>query len=151
MGELTGLLDILIDLFTKRNERHNRALRDIMDLSRDIEEFFVKYNLQEKNSDFRLISENIGQAKIEVITIAYKTRTRIKIAKDIKSKNLPPLLEEVHSDLEMVKRALFNPTLGNAVLGEAVSKLHKSFRQLTNELSNIDREAELAAREHVKR
>jgi len=50
----------------------------------------------------------------------------------------PPLLEDVYSDLEMVKRALFNPTLGNAVLGEVVSKLHKSFKQLINEVSNID-------------
>lgn len=160
MGELTGLLDILINLFTKRDERHNRALRDIMDLSRDIAEFFVKYNLQEKNSAFRLTPENMGQAKVAVITIAYKTRTRIKIAKDIKSKNLPPLLEEVHSDLEMVKRALFNPTLGNAVLDEVVSKLHKSFKQLINEASNIEaeearrrerKEIEQQAKEQTKR
>ena len=138
MGELTGLLDVLINLFTGRNERHNRALREIRDLSGAIEKFFVEYSLQEKNSDFRLIFKNIEQAKIDVTTIAYKTRTRIKIAKDIRGKDLPPLLEEVHSDLEMVKRALFNPILANTILGEVVSKLHKSFKQLIDEVSNID-------------
>ena len=138
MNQLTGLLDILINLFTRRDERHNRALSEIRDLSVAIEEFFVKYRLQEEKPDFRLILQNIGQAKIDVTTIAYKTRTGIKIAKDIKGKDLPPLLEEVHSDLEMVKRALFNPKLANTVLSEVVSKLHKSFKQLINEVSNVD-------------
>ncbi len=125
-------------MFTRRDERHNRALSEIRDLSVSIKEFFVKYSLQEKKPDFRLILESIGQAKIDVTTIAYRTRTRIKIAKDIKGRDLPPLLEEVHSDLEMVKRALFNPTLANTVLSEVVSKLHKSFKQLINEVSNVD-------------
>ena len=138
MGKLTGLLDILINLFTRRNERHNHALREITDLSGTIENFLAKYKLQEKSSDLRLISENIGQAKIDVTTIAYKTRTRIKIAKDIKGKDLPPLLEEVHSDLEMFKRALFNPTLGKAVLRDVVSKLRESSKQLISVVSNID-------------
>jgi len=151
VGRFADLLDTIINLFTRRNEPHNRALKEIKDLSAAIEGFLAEYNLQEENPDSRLIFENIGQARIDVITIAYKTRTRIKIAKDSKDKGLPPLLEEVHHDLEMVKRALFNPTLGNAVLDEVVCDLHKSFRQLINELSNRDREAELAAEEQARR
>lgn len=138
MGKLKGLLDILINLFTRKNERHNRALSDIMDLSGAIEEFFTKYRLQENSSDFTGIFENIGQARIDIVTITYQTRTRIKIAKDIKGQDLPPLLEEVHNDLEEVKRGIFNPKLGSIILGEAVFKLYESFKKLRDAISSIE-------------
>lgn len=138
MGKLSRLLGILINLFTGRNERHNHALSEIRDLSKALEKFLVKYSLQEKSSDPRLIFENTGQAKIDVTTIAYRTRTKTKIARDIKSKALPPLLEAVHSDLELLKRALLNPTLGKTAVRDTVFKLHNSSHQLINEVSNID-------------
>jgi hypothetical protein len=137
MGKLTDLLDMLINLFTRRNKWHNHVLNEMRDLSKAIEEFLVKYNLQEKQFDSKFILESIGQARIDVTTVAYKTLTRIKIVKGIKSKNLPTLLEEVHNNLEMLKRALFNPTLGNAAVDEVVPKLYESSTQLINEVSSI--------------
>ncbi len=138
MNKLKRLLDILINLFTGKNERHNHALSDIRDLSGAIEKFFAKYRLQENSSDFRSIFENIGQARIDIVTITYQTRTRIKIAKDIKGKDLPPLLEEVHNDLEEVKKGIFNPRLGSVILGKAVFKLYESFQKLLDALSGIE-------------
>ena len=138
MGELTGLLDKLINWFTRKKERHNRALRNVIDLSGYIDEFLVKYRLQEKRADFKLIFKNIWRARIDVATIMYQTRTRIKMARDIRDKDLPPLLEEVHNDLMEVKKALFNPTPVNTKLGKGVSKLRKSFKRLLDAISGIE-------------
>ena len=138
MGKIKGLLDILINLFTRQNERHNRALSDIMDLSGAIEEFMAKYGLQESGSDSGVIFENIGQAKFDVTTITYQSRIRIKIAKDLRDKDFPPLLKEVHNDLEEVKRGIFNPKVGSVTLDESVFKLHKSFDKLRDAISGIE-------------
>lgn len=138
MGKLKGLLDAFVNWFTMKNARHNRALRDILDLQRSIEEFLARYHLQENGADFRLVFENIGQARIDATEIAHLTGTRIRIVKNIESKNLPPLLEEVHGDLEDFKRALFTRTLGSAVLGKLVLKLHKSLENLLTAISGIE-------------
>ena len=141
MSRLRDSLDKLINWFnwfTRKNQRHNRALHSIIDLLGYIEEFFAKYRLQEKGFDLRLILENIGQARIDVVAITYNTRTRIKIAKDIMSKDVPPLLEEVYNDLEEVKRALFIPKLGSIALGKRFRNLHESFKKLLNAISGIE-------------
>lgn len=140
MGKQTGSLDALINLFTRKNERHNRALRELTDLSKAIEEFLVKYSLQDKSSDLRLVFKNVEQTRIDATTITYKTLARLKIAKDINSKRLLPLLEQVHSDLETLKRAIFTSTVGSAVISKDASQLHKSFTQFSNEVSNIEYE-----------
>ena len=140
MGKQTGSLDALINLFTRKNERHNRALRELTDLSKAIEEFLVKYSLQDKSSNLRLVFKNVEQARIDVTTITYRTMARLKMAKDINSKRLLPLLEQVHSDLETLKRAIFTSTVGSAVISKAASQLYKSFTQFSNEISNIDHE-----------
>ena len=138
MGKLKGLFDTLINLLARKNERHNRALSDIRDLLGATEEFFAKYSLQENGSDFRLIFENVGQAKFDVTTITHRTRARIKIAKDIRGKNLRPLLEEVLNKLEEVRRVIFNPILGSTVLRKSVFELRESFKNLLDAVSGIE-------------
>ena len=137
MGKLTGLLDVLVNFFTRKNERHNHALSEIKVLSRAIEEFFTKYGLKGKKSDFRLIFEDRGQAKFDLIAIEYHTRTKIKIAKDIKGKDLTLPLKEIHSDLIEVKRIIFSPILSKIVLGKSLAKLHKSSKNLLEAISDI--------------
>jgi len=138
MGKLIGLLDLSVNFFTRKNERHNRALSEIKVLSGAIEEFLARFGLKGKKSDFRLIFENIGQAKFDLIAIEYHTRTKIKIAKDIKGKDLTPPLKEVHSDLEEVKKVILNPVLSSIVLGKSLSKLRKSFKNLLEAISDIE-------------
>ena len=137
MGKLTGLLD-RFNSFTGRNSRHNRALRDVTDLSVAIQEFMSRYNLQEESSKLNFIFENIGSAKFDLTTIAHRTRMIIKTAKDIKGKGISPLIEEVHSDLEDVRRALINPALGSTILSEVLSKLRESFKKLHDAISDIE-------------
>jgi len=138
MGKLKGFLDAFVDWFTMKNARHNRALRDILDLQRSIEEFLARYHLQENGADFRFVFENIGQARIDATEITHLTGTKIRITKNIESKNLLPLLEEVHTDLEDFKRPLFTRTVGGVVLGQRVLKLHKSLENLLTTISEIE-------------
>lgn len=138
MGKLKGVLDAFINWFTRKNARHNRALRDILDLQRSIEEFLSKYRLQKDAPEFRLVFENIGQARIDVTEIAHLTGTRVRIAQNIEGEKLPLLLEEVHSDLDDFKRALFTRTLGSVVLSERVLKIHKSLENLLAAASDIE-------------
>jgi len=138
MGKLKGVLDAFINWFTRKNARHNRALRDILDLQKSIEEFLSKYRLQKDVPEFRLVFENIGQARIDVTEIAHLTGTRVRIAQNIEGEKLPLLLEEVHSDLDDFKRALFTRTLGSVVLSERVLKIHKSLENLLAAASDIE-------------
>ena len=137
MNTLKGVLVAFINWLTMKNARHNRALRDILDLQKTVEEFLAKYCLQEDGSDFSLVFTNIGQARIDVTEIAHLTGTRIRITHNIESEKLPPLLEEVHSDLDDFTRALFTRTLGSVVLNERVLKLHKSLENFLVAVSDI--------------
>jgi hypothetical protein len=130
MSKLKGVLDAFINWLTMKKTRHNRAFRDILDLQKTVEEFLAKYRLQEDGPDFRLVFENIGQARIDVTEIAHLTGTRVRIAQNIEGEKLPLLLEEVHSDLDDFKRALFTRTLGSVILSERVLELHKSLENL---------------------
>ena len=138
MGKLIGVLDKLVNFFTRRNERHNYALNETRGLVQDIEEFLTKYAPKDEKNDFGLISENIGKAQFELIAIEYKIRIKIKIAKKIRGKYITPLLQEVHSDVELVKRAILNPTLGNTMLVSRLTKLYESFENLNEVISYIE-------------
>jgi len=130
MGKLKALLNAFIDWFTMKNARHNRALRDLLYLLKSIEDFLARYRLREDGSDFNTAFKNMGQLRIDAVEIAYQTGIRIRRAKNIKGKDLPPLVEEVYNDLEELKRALFTRTLSNTVLSEHVSKLDVAFKNL---------------------
>jgi hypothetical protein len=138
MGKLKSVLVAFINWLTMKNARHNRALRDILDLQKTVEEFLAKYRLQEDGPDFKLVFANIGQARIDVTEIAHLTGTRVRIAQNIEGEKLPPLIEEVHSDLDDFKRALFTRTLGSVVLSERVLKVHKSLENLLAAASDIE-------------
>ena len=137
MGRLTGLV-AAVNLFTGRSGRHNRALRDITDLATTIQEFLQRYHLQEESPGFRFLSEDLGTVKVELTTITYHTHPLIKAAKSIMGTEVAPALEEVYNDLEEVRRALINPLRGNTNPGEALAKLHISFQELTNIISETE-------------
>jgi hypothetical protein len=138
MSKQKGLPGAWISWFTMNNARHNRALRDLLDLQSSIEEFLAKYNLQETSSDFRSVFENIGQARIDTTEIAHLAGTKIRIAKYVESKNLSPLLDKLHNDLEDLKRVLFTRTLSSDVLGKRLLTLHESFKNFLTAISQIE-------------
>ena len=130
MGKLKALLNVLIGWINMKNARHNRALRDLLYLLKTIEDFFARYRLHEDGSDFNTAFKNMGQFRIDAVEIAHQTGIRIRRAKEIEGKELPPLIEEVHSGLDELKRALFTRTLSNVILGQIVSKLDVAYKNL---------------------
>jgi hypothetical protein len=133
---LKRLFDILIDAFVRK--KHNRALRDILDLQRSIEEFLTKYHLQEKGTDFRLVLENIGQARIDITEIAHLAGKTVGTAKNVQGKHLGPLLEQVSSDLEDLKRGLFTKTVRGSSLAEWLTRLPNSLENLLGAVSVVE-------------
>ena len=137
MGKLTVFLDTF-NSCTGRSRRHNRALRDVTDWSVAVQQVLERYNLQAGSSDFGSIFENIGEAKLDLTTITYKTSEIIEIAENVKGTRISPLIEEMQSKLADVRRALMNPALGNEILNGAVSKLQESFKKLQDVISDIE-------------
>lgn len=137
MGRLTGFV-AAVNLFTGRSSRHNRALRDITDFTATIQDFLQRYRLQDESPDFRFESEDLGTVKVELTTITYHLHPLIRTAKSIMGREVAPVLQEVHNDLEEVRRALINPLRGNTNPGEALAKLRISFQELTNIISETE-------------
>ena len=138
MSQPKNLWDAWANWFTMKNARHNRALRDLLNLQRYIEDFLVKYDLKKDKVDLRSVFENMGQARIDTTEIAHLVGTKTRINKYIESKNLRPILEEVHNDLEDFKRGLFTRTLGSDVLDKRLVKLHESFDNFLAAISHIE-------------
>ena len=137
MDKIKSLVVALFNWFTSKNTGHNRALSDLLHLSRDIEDFLSKYRLLEDSSAFKIVFENIGQVRIDATEMVYQAEIRIRGAKLIKSKDLTPMVEEVYNNLDELKRSLFTRTLSNNVLAQRVTKLNMSFENMLAAISNI--------------
>ena len=132
------VFDALTNWFTMKNARHNRALRDLLGLTKSIEDFFARYHLQEELSGFKAVFTNMGQARIDATETAYQTGIRIGRTRNIEGKNLSALVEDVYNDLEELKRALYTRTLSEKTLRQRVLKLDMSFENLLAAISEIE-------------
>ncbi|MFC1916353.1 hypothetical protein ACFLW4_06670 [Chloroflexota bacterium] len=128
----------LINWFTMKNARHNRALKDMLGLAKTIEDFFARYRLQEDMTDFKSVFTNIGQVRIDATEIAYQTGIRINRARNIEGRDLIALVEDVYNDLEEMKRSLYTRTLSTKTLRQRVLKLDMSFESLLAAISEIE-------------
>lgn len=128
--------DILANAFVRK--KHNSALRDVLDLQRKIEEFLIRYRIQDKGIDFSSILGDIGRARIDITELAHLAGKTIGIAGDVKGKDLRPLLEQVAKDLENIKRGLFTRTVRGPGLSERLTKLHDSLENLLGAVSSIE-------------
>ena len=137
MSKLKAALDTF-NSWTGRSGRHNRALRDVVEWSGTIQEFLARYSLQEGSTSYKSIFENIGEAKVDLTTIAHKARAVIKTAEDVKGKKMSPLIKEVVDDIDATKRALINPSAGRIVIKKIVPELQESFQQLKNAIAGIE-------------
>ena len=136
-----GILESLLYTFnslTGRSRRHNRALRDVTEWLSTIQELFTKYNLHEGGSNLDSILENRGRIQFELISITYKARGIIKIARNIKGVKVSPIVNEIIEELENVRIALINPALSHPRLIKAISELRNSFRKLEDAISEIE-------------
>ena len=131
MGKILIFFDQLINLLTGWNIRHNRALREITDLSHAIDEFVSEYR---QPAD---VFGNMGQARIGITTIAYQTRTKMKLAKRIRGKRIAPLVEQLNNNLKTVREDIYSTKRGKEYLSEDLSNLNSSLYALTESISDI--------------
>ena len=136
MKEVKKQFNILANALVRK--KHNRALRDVLDLQRRIEEFLIKYRLQEGGIDFNLVFRDIGRARIDITEITHIAGKTIEVAGDVKGNDLRPLLERVATDLENVKRGLFTRTVRGSGLAERLDNLHHSLEGLLGAVSSIE-------------
>ena len=139
MGKTKVIAGTLVNFFTMKNVRHNRALRDMLALVKTIEDFSARYRLQDEMADFKTVFTNIGQARIDATELAYQTGIRIRRSRNIGgSKDLSPLVEEIHKDLEELKRSLYTRSLSGKTLRQRVLKLDMSFENLLAAISKTE-------------
>ena len=131
MGKILIFFDQLINLLTGWNSRHNRALREITDLSHAIDEFIAEYRIPAD------IFGNIGKARIDITSIAYQTRTKMKVAKQIRGKRIAPLVKQLNNNLETVREDIYTTKRGKEYLREDLSNLNNALRVLTDSISDI--------------
>ncbi|MBI4188856.1 MAG: hypothetical protein HY529_06585 [Chloroflexi bacterium] len=136
MTKLKVLLKELITFFVRK--KHNRALRDILDVQSKIAGFLTKYHLQDKNADFGLVFEKIGQARVEIVELAYLARKTTGVARNVQGKHLQPLLRQVSVDLEDLKRGLFTSSVRGSGLAERLTQVQNSMAHLLEAVSTAD-------------
>ncbi|NIN34955.1 MAG: hypothetical protein GTO60_07585 [Gammaproteobacteria bacterium] len=128
MEKLKAFSD-LFDSLTGRAQRHNRALRDVIDWSTTIHDFLTKYNVEESRS-LDLILEHIGEVKFDLTNIAYKARAIIPISKHIKGRKVSSLIEEIMRNLEEFRIQLIRPDLNRTRLVRLLPRICELFKNL---------------------
>ena len=119
----------LFDSLTGRANRHNRALRDVLDWSTTIHDFLSKYDA-EKRHNLDLILEHIGEAKFDLTNITYKARGIIPIVKDIKGKKMSALVDEIVGNLEEFRILLIRPDINRTRLEPMLARVCELFENL---------------------
>lgn len=119
----------LFNSLTGRAERHNRALRDVLDWSTKIHDFLSKYDA-EKSHNLDLILEHIGEAKFDLTNITYKARGMIPTTKNIKGKKMSALVEEIVGNLEELRIMLIRPDMNMSRLEPMLAKVCELFNNL---------------------
>ncbi len=135
MVKLRVISDILNSV-TGTSKRHNRALHDVEDWIITVQSFLNTYDTYGSRT-FDALIENIGKAKIDLTAIYYKSRFLVNKAKNIKDKQVLPLIEEITKNVGNLRRSLGNPLLQDT-LTEAILGLRTSFEKLRDALSDIE-------------
>lgn len=136
MGKFRAFLDTLNSL-TGISARHNRALRDVRDWTATVQRFLAVYNLYGRPA-FDSLFKNAGEAKVDLIAIGYKARPLIEKAKNIKGKQVSPLVAALTENAENLRRALSSPSLRYTTARKAIPGFLRSFEELQDALSDIE-------------
>ena len=110
--------------------RHNRALGEVDEWHAKVEKFLGTYGLLKGKAALGNLLENCGDAKFDLTGIAYSGRGMATKARDIKDKNIAPLVAGIVDNVENIRRYLMNPSLQMEILTKAVSELRASYKKL---------------------
>jgi hypothetical protein len=123
--------------FTGATGRHNKALRDICDWAETVLQFLNNYDLYDGQSLERLLAEP-GDAKFDLTGLAYNGRPLVKQAADIRETDITPMVQQMISSLEGIRRYLINPKLQEQRLQDAADNLVASYEKLREALSQTE-------------
>ncbi len=130
---ISGALKLLSGITT----RHNKALREVNEWAGAIQKFLTTYDLYGSPDGNRLL-ENTGNAKFDLTAIAYKGRPLINRARRIKGKEISPLVSEILTGVENLRKILINPTLQGETASNTITNLLASHEKLRQTIAQIE-------------
>lgn len=143
-GLIGGLVGVVLTWWKMRassairkNERHNSALNAIDKWTEHVRGFFVRYDLQEQTTDFRLLS--MGLTPSEIAAMTARTRNLARLAKDITGKDLSSPLKEILKDLEQFEEVLSRSRWEDTDIAKCVDSLRDQFTSFLSLISDIER------------
>ncbi len=126
-----GKMGSVFNRLTGAAARHNRALGEVDEWHAKVEKFLGTYNLLKGKAALGNLLENCGDAKFDLTGIAYSGRGMAAKARDIKDKNVAPLVAGIVNNVEDIRRYLMNPSLQMESLTKTVGELRTSFKKLS--------------------
>lgn len=121
----------------RKNEQHNSALNAIDNWTEHVRGFLVRYDLQERTTDFRLLS--MGLTPREIAAMSARTRNLARLAKDIRGKDLSSPLKEILKDLEQFEKVLSRARWEDTDIAKCVDSLRDGFTSFLSLVSDIER------------
>lgn len=119
------------------NERHNLALNAVDNWIEHIRGFFVRYDLQEQTTDFRLLY--MGLTRSEIADMTARTRNLVRLSKDIGDKDLSSPLKEILKNLEQFEEVASQSRLEDTDIAKCVDSLRDHFTSFLELISDIER------------
>ena len=125
-----------MNALTGKTGRQIKALDTIVQWASAVQTFLTCYDLYGGNGLGTLL-EKRGEAKVDLIGMAYNGRTLVDTAKAFKKTELPALVEVVITGVEAIRRYLIDPKLQEAHLNQAVLNLRVDYERLQAEINRI--------------
>ena len=123
---------------TGASGRHNKALRDISDWLANVQKFLTGYDLY-GGDDLDVLLQKNGEAKLDLTSMSYNGRPLLPHAKKIKGADVTPLMEDIITAIEELRRYLINPSLQGEKMKQSALSLRSSFEKLRDALSTVER------------
>jgi len=122
---------------TGKNQRHNKALHDLQEWLASVQKFLATYNLY-GSSDYNKLLESVGDAKFDLTAIAYNARPIVDIARNFQNKEIPPLIVDLNTKIENLRRGMMKFSLSYKKIDQVVPELIASYEKLQETISNTE-------------
>jgi len=127
----------MFNALTGASGRHNKALRVISDWLATVQKFLTGYSLY-GNYDLDTLLQKRGDAKFDLTNMAYNGRPLVATAKNIKGADLTPLMQDIITYIEEIRRYLIDPSLQGDKIRESALNLRGTFEKLQDALSSVE-------------
>ena len=127
----------MLNVLSGTTARHNKTLREVRDWTGTVQKFLSSYDLY-GSTDYSTLLGNIGDAKFDLTALAYNGRPLITKAGRIKGQEIEPLIIEIITSVENLRRYLIHPSLQSEKVSNTVLNLRSSYENLQETLTTIE-------------